>query len=54
MPAGEAEGIDAFLAQHKSGVARYEAVLGELRAGGAADLAALTVAGRELRALVAS
>jgi glutamate dehydrogenase len=54
MPAGEAEGIDAFLAQHKSGVARYEAVLGELRAAGAADLAALTVAGRELRALVAS
>ncbi|MCA3262782.1 MAG: NAD-glutamate dehydrogenase [Telmatospirillum sp.] len=53
IPAGEAAGIDAFLALHKSGVARYEAVLGELRAAGAADLAALTVAGRELRALVA-
>jgi glutamate dehydrogenase len=54
IPVGEATGIDAFLAQHRSGVARYEAVLGELRAAGAADLAALTVAGRELRALVAS
>jgi glutamate dehydrogenase len=49
---GEITGIDAFLAQHKIGVARYEAVLAELRAAGAADLAALTVAGRELRSLV--
>jgi glutamate dehydrogenase len=52
-PVADTAGIDAFLALHKAGVARYEAVLAELRAGGAADLAALTVAGRELRALVA-
>jgi len=44
---------EAFVAAHSAGAARLENVLAELRAGGAADLAALTVAGRELRALAA-
>jgi glutamate dehydrogenase len=43
----------AYLAVHAVPLARYEALVVELRASGAADLAALTVAGRELRALVA-
>jgi glutamate dehydrogenase len=42
-----------YLAGHAASLARYEALVVELRASGAADLAALTVAGRELRALVA-
>jgi glutamate dehydrogenase len=42
----------AYLDGRGAAMARYEALVGELRAGGAADLAALTVAGRELRALV--
>jgi glutamate dehydrogenase len=43
----------AFLAARGPALARYDALVAELRAGGAADLAALTVAGRELRALIA-
>ena len=43
----------SFLAARGTALARYDALVAELRAGGAADLAALTVAGRELRALIA-
>ena len=42
-----------YLAGRGAALARYEALVVELRASAAADLAALTVAGRELRALVA-
>jgi glutamate dehydrogenase len=50
--AASADPAAAYLDGRGAAVARYEALVGELRAGGAADLAALTVAGRELRALV--
>jgi glutamate dehydrogenase len=45
-------GADAWLAARQGALTRWEALAGELRASGAASLAALTVAGRELRALV--
>jgi len=50
--AAAADPAAAYLDGRGAAMARYEALVGELRAGGAADLAALTVAGRELRALV--
>ncbi len=46
-------GIDAWAEQRRAVLARFDALLTELRALPAVDLAALTVAGRELRALVA-
>ena len=45
-------GAEAWLAARQGALTRWEALAGELRASGAASLAALTVAGRELRALV--
>jgi len=44
-------GVDSWLAARKGGVARWEALAAELRAAPGPSLAALTVAGRELRAL---
>jgi glutamate dehydrogenase len=49
----EADAAGAYLAARGPSLARFEALVVELRASAAADLAALTVAGRELRALVA-
>ena len=46
-----AGGLEAWLAARKPSVARWEALAAELRAAPAPSLAALTVAGRELRAL---
>jgi glutamate dehydrogenase len=46
-----AGGVDAWLAARKGPVARWEALAAELRAAPGPSLAALTVAGRELRAL---
>ena len=43
--------IDAFVATHADAVARYRAVLSEIEAGGAFDLATLGAARRELREL---
>ncbi len=48
----EADAAGAFLAARSTSLARFEGLVVELRASGASDLAALTVAGRELRALV--
>jgi len=46
-------GLAAWAEQRKAVLARFDALLTELRALPSVDLAALTVAGRELRALVA-
>ena len=43
--------VDAFVAAHADAVARYRAVLSEIEAGGAFDLATLGAARRELREL---
>ncbi|HEX2115683.1 MAG TPA: NAD-glutamate dehydrogenase, partial [Alphaproteobacteria bacterium] len=40
-----------WMARHKPGLARFDAVLAELKAAPVPEIAALTVAGRELRAL---
>jgi glutamate dehydrogenase len=53
-PGGGADGaIGAWLDGHKAGIARVDALLAELKATAQVDLAALTVAGRELRAIIA-
>jgi glutamate dehydrogenase len=50
-------GIDALAATwietHRTALARYDAMLAELKAAPSVDLAALTVASRELRSLTA-
>jgi glutamate dehydrogenase len=40
-----------WMRRHKAGLARFDAILAELRASPTTEIAALTVAGRELRAL---
>jgi glutamate dehydrogenase len=53
--AGRLENVEkiaeAWTARHKAGLARFDAVLAELKAAPAPEIAGLTVAGRELRAL---
>ncbi len=44
-------GLEAWLAPRRTAVERFEETLGEIRAANAVDLAMLTVATRELRAL---
>ncbi|MGQ0663063.1 MAG: NAD-glutamate dehydrogenase [Pseudomonadota bacterium] len=51
---GDPAGADgAWLGRHVAGLLRIDALIAELKAAPAVDLAALTVASRELRALVA-
>ncbi len=52
--AGEGAGLDAWLDRRKAVLERFDALVGELKATPSVDLAALTVAGRELRALTQS
>ncbi len=51
-------GVDALAAtwieSHRTQLARFDAMLAELKAAPSVDLAALTVAGRELRSLIAA
>jgi glutamate dehydrogenase len=53
--AGKLENVEKiaedWLQQHRAGLARYDAVLAELKTAPVPEIAALTVAGRELRAL---
>jgi glutamate dehydrogenase len=53
--AGGVEGVEtlaqAWQERHKAGLARFDAIIAELKAAPAPEIAALTVAGRELRAL---
>jgi glutamate dehydrogenase len=53
--AGKLENVEklaeGWLQQHKAGLARFDAVLAEMKASPTPEIAALTVAGRELRAL---
>jgi glutamate dehydrogenase len=55
MPAGKSAGngaMAAWLERNQANVARLDGLLHELRASSMVDLAALTVAGRELRSLI--
>jgi glutamate dehydrogenase len=53
--AGKLENVEMvaedWLGQHKAALARFDAVLAELKATPVPEIAALTVANRELRAL---
>jgi glutamate dehydrogenase len=53
VAAGADGALGAWLSRHQSSVGRLDGLLQELRAAPNVDLAALTVAGRELRALLA-
>jgi NAD-specific glutamate dehydrogenase len=49
---GDQDAVERWCAQRRTALQRYEAVLAEVKAAGTADLAALTVVSRELRAAV--
>ena len=52
IAAGGADPVAAWLERRKAALARLDALVAELRAAPSVDLAALTVASRELRALL--